>query len=161
MSFGTDSSSHAGARRLPHGVIWITGYSSAGKTSIGRLVAADLKRSGTPSIFLDGDDLRGILGGGGYSDEERRELARVYFRLCSHIASQDVVVVIAAAAMYREVYGWFSENIERGMLVYVDAPEDLRRHRDATARKQVYNPIRTQDGPPVCGQCGFEVNPSG
>src|SRR5436190_11173825 len=74
------------------GVIWITGYSSAGKTTIGRVVASELQRSGSPSIFLDGDDLRGILGGRGYSDDERRELARVYLRLCSHIASQDVVV---------------------------------------------------------------------
>ena len=76
------------------GVIWITGYSSAGKTSIGRRVEAEIRGSGATAIFLDGDDLRGVLGGRGYSDDERRELARVYLRLCSHIASQGAVVVI-------------------------------------------------------------------
>ncbi len=134
-------SARAGGRQgpAPHGVIWITGYSSAGKTSIGRHVAAELRRSETPSVFLDGDDLRGILGGRGYSDEERRELARVYFRLCSHIASQGMVVVIAAAAMYREVYEWFSQNIDRAVLVYASVPEEVRRRRDAAAGKRVYD----------------------
>jgi adenylylsulfate kinase-like enzyme/2-polyprenyl-3-methyl-5-hydroxy-6-metoxy-1,4-benzoquinol methylase len=147
----------------PSGVIWITGYSSAGKTSIGRMVAAALQRSGTPSIFLDGDDLRGILGGRGYSDEERRELARVYFRLCSHIAAQEVVVVIAAAAMYREVYDWFFDNVPRGMLVYADVPEGVRRRRDAAARKRVYEaePSKTATyQPPVNADLVVE-NPDG
>jgi bifunctional enzyme CysN/CysC len=123
-------------------VIWVTGYSSAGKTSLARLVASHLRDAGAASIFLDGDDLRGILGDRGYSDEERRELARIYFRLSSHIASQGMTVVIAAAAMYSEVFEWFRENIPRGMLVYADVPEEVRRRRDAATRKGVYEDDR-------------------
>jgi bifunctional enzyme CysN/CysC len=132
---------HEGSDLSPGGVIWVTGYSSAGKTSLGRLVASRLDDVGTPSVFLDGDDLRGIFGKKwGYTDEERRELARVYFRLCSHIASQGVTVVIAAAAMYSSVYAWFKQNVFRGMLVYLDVPEAVRRSRDA-ATKGVYDDV--------------------
>lgn len=122
------------------GVIWLTGYSAAGKTSLGRIVTSLINRSGTSSIHLDGDDLRGILGNKwGYEPEERLELARVYLRLCSHIASHDVTVVISAVAMYEEMYAWFKENVPGAMLVYLDVPEEVRRRRDATT-KGIYGP---------------------
>ena len=56
-------------RGMP-GVIWITGFSAAGKTTVGRRVAAELQALGLPTIFLDGDDLRSILGSSwGYERE--------------------------------------------------------------------------------------------
>ena len=124
------------------GVIWITGYSSAGKTTLGRIVSLKLAESGSPSLFLDGDDLRGILGHSwGYTDDERRELAKVYFRLCSYIASQQPnTLVISAAAMYAEVYQWLRDNVPGGMIVYLDVPEDVRHRRDA-GTKGVYADI--------------------
>lgn len=128
------------------GVIWVTGHSSAGKTSVGRIVASLLNDSRTPSVFLDGDDLRGILGNKwGYTAEERRELARVYFRLCSHVASQNVTVVISAVAMYDEIFAWFKQNVPHAMLVYLDVPEATRRSRDA-ATKGVYADIKGNAG---------------
>ena len=69
-------------------VVWITGYSSAGKTTVGRLVEAELRRRNHSTVLLDGDDLRSIFSGRwGYDRADRVELARVYFRLCSHLAS--------------------------------------------------------------------------
>ncbi len=122
------------------GVIWLTGYSSAGKTSLGRVVTTELRKRGKASVFLDGDDLRGIFGNKwGYTDDERRELTRVYFRLCSHIASQGQTVVIAAAAMFESAFAWFRENVPGGMLVYLDVPEEVRRRRDAAIAKGVYD----------------------
>lgn len=128
------------------GVIWVTGHSSAGKTSVGRIVASMLNDARTPSVFLDGDDLRGILGNKwGYTAEERRELARVYFRFCSHLASQNITVVISAVAMYDEIFAWFKQNVPHAMLVYLDVPEATRRTRDA-ATKGVYADIKGNAG---------------
>lgn len=90
-----------GVRRRNGRVVWITGYSSAGKATVGRLVEAELRGRGHSTMILDGDDLRSIFSGRwGYSRTDRVELAKVYFRLCSHLASQRHVVVIAAVAMY-------------------------------------------------------------
>src|SRR5690349_19296873 len=73
------------ARAPAAGLIWITGYSGAGKTTIGRKVEARLRAEGTPTVFLDGDDLRAIFAGRwGYDRQARVELAHIYFRLCSH-----------------------------------------------------------------------------
>lgn len=123
------------------GVIWISGYSSAGKTTVGRKVEALLERRGVRSIFLDGDDLRSIFAGRwGYTREDRIELARVYFRLASHLASQGYAVVISAIAMYDEVRSWVRQNVPNALEIYLDVPEDERIRRDRKT-KQLYGNI--------------------
>ena len=117
------------------GVIWITGYSAAGKTTVGRKVEARLRATGMQTIFLDGDDLRSIFGSNwGFDRASRTELAHVYFRLCSHLASQGYVVVISAVAMYREVLDWVAVNIPRSMQVYLRVPQEERKRRDAETK---------------------------
>jgi bifunctional enzyme CysN/CysC len=44
--------------------------------------------------------------------------------------------------MYRSVYAWFKQNVPRGMLVYLDVPEVVRRRRDADT-KGVYDDVAT------------------
>lgn len=122
------------------GVIWISGYSAAGKTTVGRSLQRLLLQENAPCLFLDGDDLRSIFAGRwGYEREERIELARVYFRLCSHLASQGMTVIICAVAMYDEVREWFRSNLV-GIEVYLDVPEAERRRRDAST-KRVYDQV--------------------
>jgi bifunctional enzyme CysN/CysC len=120
------------------GVVWVTGYSASGKTTVGRLVRDQLSSKGYNVIFLDGDDLRQIMSHKwGYTREERIELAKVYFRLSSHLSSQGAIVVIAAVAMYDEVRSWVHENISRTVEAYLDVPGDERRRRDSNT-KRVY-----------------------
>ena len=45
-----------------NGVIWITGFSAAGKTSLARKVENLLRKKEISTVSLDGDDLRNILG---------------------------------------------------------------------------------------------------
>jgi len=128
-------------RPAAQGVIWITGYSAAGKTTVGRCVERALRSAGYTTIFLDGDDLRSIFAQRwGYGRDERIDLARVYFRLCSHLAAQGATVVISAVAMYAEVRDWFRKNVPHAMEVYLHVPEHERRRRDA-ATKRVYGAI--------------------
>lgn len=120
-------------------MIWITGFSAAGKTTVGRKVENALKQNGLATVFLDGDDLRRIFGGKwGYERGERLELAKVYLRLCSHLAAQQITVIISAIAMYAEVYQWAALNIPRYLQVYLRVPEEERKRRDSLGRKNVY-----------------------
>jgi len=113
------------------GVIWITGYSAAGKTTVGRCVMRLLLERGRNAIFLDGDQLRAIFAHKwGYSNEERIELACTYFRLCSHLSKQGAIVVISAVAMFDEARNWFHQNIEHGLEVYLRVPLEERLARD-------------------------------
>ena len=142
----TDQWQHVGqpdTSRSKHaaGVIWITGFSGAGKTTVGRLVERRLRGLGANSVFLDGDHLRSIFGEHwGYDRESRVDLARVYFRLCSHLASQGLTVIISAVALYDEVSDWVKANVPSAVQVYLRVPEDERRRRDSTT-KMLYERI--------------------
>lgn len=70
------------------------------------------------------------------------ELAKVYFRLCSHLASQGISVVISAIAMYDDVFKWVAANIPRSLQVYLRVPEDERIRRDLGS-KNVYRNLTT------------------
>lgn len=123
------------------GVIWISGFSASGKTTVGRKVNHGLSELGAHTVFLDGDDLRSIFGDRwGYTREDRVHLAHVYFRLCSHLASQGYTVIISAVAMYDEIRDWMHTNIPNCLEVYLDVPEDERRRRDS-ATKNLYGKL--------------------
>ena len=88
-------------------VYWITGLSGAGKTTIGNLWYNELLKMGTPSVILDGDELRrAIHDGAGYSQEDRRKCAMRNARLSALLAKQNITVVCCTIAMFDEVREW-------------------------------------------------------
>ena len=122
------------------GLIWVTGFSSSGKTTISREVNLLLKKSGYSTIFLDGDDLRKIFGNTwGYDRKNREELAQIYLRLCSHLASQDHTVIISAIAMFSPLFKWVKENFENSMQVYLKVPSEIRLQRDKLTKRIYIN----------------------
>ena len=67
------------------GLIWVTGFSSSGKTTISREVNLLLKKSGYSTIFLDGDDLRKIFDYKKFNRKDRLIYAFSYSRFCKYI----------------------------------------------------------------------------
>jgi len=119
-----------------NGVIWITGFSAAGKTTLSRKVESLLRKKEISTVSLDGDDLRNILGDHwGYDIASRKELAKIYMRLCSHLSSQGHVVIISAIAMFTEVEQWMRSNIPNAIQVYLDVPLKERVERDSRTKK--------------------------
>lgn len=113
------------------GLIWITGYSGAGKTTVARLVHEHLKQANQPVVFLDGDELRSIFGEKfGHSLEDRRGLAFVYSRLCKKISDSGVTVVISAVAMFEAVRAENRQANPKYLEVYLDVPLEVRAERD-------------------------------
>lgn len=118
------------------GVIWISGFPGAGKTTVARKVEATLRAGGLRTLALDGDDLRSIFAHRwGYERADRVDISRVYFHLCSHIAAQGLTVVISAVAMYDEVRAWLHSYVSRTLEVYLEVPADERRRRDALGKR--------------------------
>jgi bifunctional enzyme CysN/CysC len=119
-------------------VIWLTGYSGAGKTTVGRKVESFIKEKGVNSVFLDGDDLRGIFSGKwGFERDDRIQLAHAYFKLCNTLASQGITVIISAVAMYDEIYSWVRKNVDHSLIIYLEVPEQERIARDLST-KNIY-----------------------
>lgn len=109
-------------------VIWITGLSGAGKSTLARALVARLPHA----IFLDGDDLRAVLGvtASGFDRAGRLALAQTYARFCKLLADQGHTVVIATISLFHEIHTWNRENLPGYLEVFLDVPEEERRRRD-------------------------------
>jgi bifunctional enzyme CysN/CysC len=58
-------------------VIWFTGYSASGKSTLARALEKKLFDSGMRTVMLDGDNIRhGLSGDLGFSEQDRRENIR-------------------------------------------------------------------------------------
>jgi len=85
-------------------VIWFTGLSAAGKTTIANMVAPELERRGHLVDVLDGDVVRTHLSKGlGYSKEDRDiNIARIAW-VASRLARAGATVVVSAISPYEEM----------------------------------------------------------
>lgn len=123
-------------------VLWVTGLSASGKTTLARGIAERLRIGGAPVVLLDGDSLRAVLGEEGrkaYTRSERLELALKYSRMSKMLADQGMTVVIATISMFREVFSWNRENISDYFEIYLDVPVEELERRDP---KRIYQRYR-------------------
>lgn len=83
--------------------MWLTGLPSAGKTTVGDLVAAALEERGRVVERLDGDVVRRHLSAGlGYSREDRdANVARIGW-VASRLTRAGAAVVVSAVSPYAE-----------------------------------------------------------
>jgi adenylylsulfate kinase len=84
-------------------VLWFTGLSGAGKTTIANVVDPELERRGFVVDHLDGDIVRTHLSKGlGFSKEDRdTNIARIAW-VASRVARAGAVVIVSAISPYEE-----------------------------------------------------------
>jgi adenylylsulfate kinase len=119
-------------RDITGSVLWITGLSGAGKTTIAHRVWATLRARGVPAIYLDGDVLRAMLGAvEAHSLEQRRALAHTYGRICAELAGQGFTVICATISMFHDVRRWNRGHLPGYQEVYLRVPVAELTRRDA------------------------------
>ena len=135
----------APAAPKPGRVIWITGLSGAGKTTLGRAVADTLRASGRPVVLFDGDELRSLIGGSlGYREADRRELTGRYSALSRALAQQGMDVVCATIGLFHANQQWNREFIPRYTEVYLKADLQTLFARDTSSAMRSL-PLRSHE----------------
>ena len=80
---------------------WITGFSGAGKTTIGQELYKLIKQDNPACAFLDGDKMREVFGNDlGYCKEDRFKSAMRFARLSEFLTSQGIDVVCCTVSMF-------------------------------------------------------------
>lgn len=84
-------------------VLWFTGLSGAGKSTIAEIVGAELEKQGAVVDYLDGDVVRLHLSRGlGFSKEDRDVNIERIGWVASRIARAGATVVVSAISPYAE-----------------------------------------------------------
>jgi len=123
-------------------VVWFTGLSGSGKSSIAEWVAAELRRRGVRVETLDGDAIRRIFPDTGFSKIERDAHVRRAGYLASRLEFHGVTVVASFISPDRE-----SRDFVRGLCrnfveVHVATPLEECERRDV---KGLYAKARRGD----------------
>ena len=112
-------------------VLWFTGLSGAGKTTIAKEVQANLARHDVRVELLDGDELRATLSSDlGFSKNDRDlQVKRIAF-VANLLAKNGILVLVSAISPYRDSRARAINSFSRGFEVFVDAPLAVLEQRD-------------------------------
>jgi len=122
--------SQASRARPAAPVLWFTGLSGSGKSTIATRVQEALKRRGVEVEYIDGDALREVFPGTGFTRAEREEHLRRTGYMASRLAEHGVTVVASFVSPYRESRD-FIRKLCRGFVeIYVATPLDECERRD-------------------------------
>jgi len=112
-------------------VVWFTGLSGAGKSTVARALATLLLERGHRLELLDGDEVRTTLSRGlGFSREDRdANIARIGY-VASRLAAHGVAVLVAAISPYREARDRVRATVDHFVEVHVATPLETCADRD-------------------------------
>jgi adenylyl-sulfate kinase len=121
-------------------VIWLTGLSAAGKTTLGTSLCTHLRALGHRVDHLDGDEMRRVLSSDlGFTIADRNENVRRIGQLAHMLAGQGYIVVVSATSPFEQARATLRDLIRSFTEVYVNAPVEVCEKRD---RKELYRRAR-------------------
>ena len=115
------------------GVVWLTGLSGAGKSTIANLVEKRLYAEGRATFLLDGDNLRhGLNRDLGFSEADRVENIRRVTEVARLMTDAGLIVLTAFISPFRAERQAARDRFAQGRFleVFVDAPLDVAEARD-------------------------------
>ena len=125
--------SHAGMKNQKPAVLWLTGLSGSGKSTIANIVEKKLARMNRHTFLLDGDNLRhGLNKDLGFTEADRVENIRRVGEVAKLMTDAGLIVITAFISPFRS-----ERDLVRGMMqpgefieVFVDTPLDIAEGRD-------------------------------
>ena len=112
-------------------VLWITGLSASGKTTIASAFLEVSKDSVVQKVFLDGDYVRELFGGDlGYDENSRIMHIQRVQRLAKFLTDQGIDVVVAALYSNREILTENRKLFNKYFEVYLKADIEFLKLRE-------------------------------
>jgi len=128
-----DKTARAALKRQQGCVLWFTGLSGAGKSSIANLVEQKLHALGHHTYLLDGDNVRhGLNKDLGFTDADRVENIRRVGEVAKLMVDAGLIVLTAFISPFRAERRMARGLVEEGEFVevFVDTPLEVAEQRD-------------------------------
>ena len=133
QAFDVSGSSRARLKGQRPCVVWLTGLSGAGKSTIANIVETRLHQLGQHTYILDGDNVRhGLNRDLGFTDADRVENIRRVAEVARLMADAGLIVLVSFISPYRADRRMARELLPDGQFieVFVDAPLSVAEARD-------------------------------
>jgi bifunctional enzyme CysN/CysC len=125
QAFSTDKTARARIKRQRPAVLWFTGLSGAGKSTIADSVETRLLAHGYHTYILDGDNVRhGLNRDLGFTDADRVENIRRVIEVAKLFADAGLIVLVSFISPFRSERRLARERIgaEEFLEIFVDTP---------------------------------------
>jgi bifunctional enzyme CysN/CysC len=132
-AFDVDKHARAEAKSQKPCVLWFTGLSGAGKSTIANLVERRLLSVGCHTYLLDGDNVRhGLNRDLGFTEADRVENVRRVAEVARLMADAGLIVLVSFISPFRAERRMARELMEEGEFfeVFVDTPLSVAEARD-------------------------------
>ena len=111
-------------------VIWFTGLSGAGKTTIAEELIIKLKKQGIKAEHLDGDSVRTIFPKTGFQKQDRIKHIKQVGYLASKLEANGIFVVASFISPYKESREFVRNLCNDFVEIHVSTPIEICENRD-------------------------------
>lgn len=112
-------------------IIWITGISGAGKTTLALEVLNKLREKHENVVNLDGDIIRDLFGNDlNYDIKSRIIQIKRLQKLSLFLQSQNIIVVVSALYSSADLLNWNRRNFKNYFEIYLEVSLEIVMKRD-------------------------------
>jgi len=111
-------------------VIFLTGLSGSGKTTIAKALVEKYKKKGVVPVLLDGDEIRKVIHQTGFDEESRKKHNLNVGYMASLLESQGKVVIVSLISPYLDTRNEIRAMCKKFIEVYVCTDINICIQRD-------------------------------
>ena len=118
------------------GSIWIIGLSSAGKSTLAKLLVEKLRDNDYPCMLIDGDEVRAIFNDRlGYDPDSRRKQTQRILALTQWVSGHGILPIVAIIHPFEDDRQRCRKSLDKYVEIYLDCALSECMKRD---KKNVY-----------------------
>ena len=139
--------------KLKAGLLWITGLSGSGKTTVSKIIYNQLKKKYSNIILLDGDVLRKklkIKKSDHFLNISRTKIGLMYVDVCKKYIEKKKFVIIATMSLKSKVHNEY-KKIKNNHDIFLDVPMKELKKRDP---KGLYKKFKNKE---ISNMVGLDI----